>query len=422
MTHAYMWYDVLHFDMCAMTHSYTCDMTYHRTGSWRISRFRLRASGSRLVPSWARLPPLWVGFICMIFLVYVCERNPVCEMGHSYVYMTHSQCRLLLMGETTPLWVTFRSVLLLVYMCDIARLYVYVWYCSFICVILLVVILLVYMCETSNMWKMSHICEMSHIFVRWVIYLWDESYICEMSHTFARWVIYLWDELYVWDVSLLRVHDLCTCLYFIQMFLFRSWLRPPSLRVAFISETWLIHMCDMTHSFVCTTHHISWSWVVIYRIFSMIHLYLCVSHGGDCRYCDVNVLWFESLVRSVSRRCCDVSLLSCHSPVMWVYCHASPLSVDSIVTWVCCDVRLLWCQSLAAVLTWVYLMWVSCDVSLSPLLWGECIVMRVSCHVYLVWCECIVISVFCDVSLSPLLWGGSLVMWVMWASSYVYLV
>ena len=166
-----------------ISHSYVCDLSC----SWRTSRSRYRA-----VAQMTHLCVWHDAFMCVTWLIHVCDMTHSCVWHDSFMCdMTH-ESRVTYLIYTTQIWaMTYSRVWhdSLIYV-PFATTHSYVWHDSFTCVT----------CSRRQR-KDSYVWHDSFMCVTWLIIM------CDMTH------------LYVW-------HD------------------------SFICVTLPIHKCDMTHSYV----------------------------------------------------------------------------------------------------------------------------------------------------------------------------
>jgi len=241
-------------------------------------------------------------FICVTRLIYMCD------MTHSYVWPDPFIC------------VTWR-----IHMCDITH--TYVWHDSFICVTWLI-----RMCDMtrSYVWHDSfirvtwliHMCDITHT------YVWHDSFIC------VTWLIHMCDvtRSYVWHDSCTR-HVTCmsvqlcsnddqVCVSQVEILVeFEFVPRNVSFARDLVTEqhakrkkeiTWLIHVCDISHSDVWRD--------------SFIYVIICVTwliHTCDMTH---SYVWHDSFICVTWLiHMCDMT----HS-YMW---HDSLVCVTWLVTW-----------------------------------------------------------------------------------------
>jgi len=178
-----------------------------------------------------------------------------------------------------------------------------------------------YICVTwlIHIRDMTHSCVWHDTFtcVTWLIYMCDMTHSCRRRDSFicVTWLIHMCDmtHSYVWHDSFIRVTWLIPCMWhdtFIHMNesaqtnLLRN--TPVSLYACHMSTikcvTWLVHMCDMTHSYVWHDSFIRVTWLIPY-------------------------MWHDTFINM--NESAQTNLL-CHTPVAL---YAGHMSTIKCVTW-----------------------------------------------------------------------------------------
>jgi len=249
--------------MCDTTHPYDTQ-AHHDEGSWR----RSGAQGRRQV-FW--FPCLWrCAVTYLIWLIHMTNSyvwraslTHMCDMTHSHVWHDSLiyMIWLIHMHDMTRSYVwhaSLKCVTWLTHTCEMT--YSYTWYDSFTCTTWLI-----HMCDMTH----SYVWHDSLIYVIWLISMHDmtHSYMCDMSHSYITPSI---------SISLpLEVHHDLRDMWWLRLVgslnLQASFAKEPykrdyilqkramilwSLLIvatpydSFTWTTWLIHLCDMTHSYV----------------------------------------------------------------------------------------------------------------------------------------------------------------------------
>jgi len=176
----------------------------------RRPRTKLRICGWGWL-EWRRAcAPMWHdSFICVTCLIHVWHDSIICVMW--LIHMWHDSC---ICDMTPNLWMRVTGVASsmrpyvtwLIHMCDMTRLHVM---------------------GLCNKWHDSFIC------VTWLIHM------CDMTHSYGTYVVHMWCDSFISDMTR-------SCVTFSNL-----WVRVTGVASSMRTYvTWLIHMCDMAHSYV----------------------------------------------------------------------------------------------------------------------------------------------------------------------------
>jgi len=309
MTHSICWHGSC--NMCNMTHS-IC-MTWLIQYVWHDS-FNLGGVKKGEMTH----PHAWRDFlICVTWLIHTCDMNRP-HVWHDSINscdMTHSICgtRLIYTCDSTHPCVCVCVWHDSSYTCDMTHptrvtwLILHVWHDSS------------YTCDMTD----SYVRHDSFIHVTWLIlYVWYDWFIFrEMAHSYvghdllicATWLIHTCTTIQVSDVTHSRIHYnlyvwydsfthtiiyMCDMTHshiqqFMRVTCKGSWVWHDS----FLSVTWLIHTCDMTH------------WICLTRLIHMCHVthahmwydsFICVT--WLIHMCDMTLsyVWHDSLIMSIN--------------------------------------------------------------------------------------------------------------------------
>ena len=271
MTHSYTWYDSF---ICVLWLVHMCDMTH--------------------------------SYVCHDLFIHVTWLIHMCDMTHSYLWYD-----------------SFIYVLRLIYMCDITH--SYMCYDSFIHVTWLI-----HMCAMTH----SYLCYDLFIRVPWLIHMRDmtHSYVCYDAFIHVTWLIHMCDmtHLYMWHDSFVYVpwliHTCAMTDFFCDVTHSYGYRCVPTAhganKDAFICVPWLIHTCDMTHFYVWHDSFLCVTWLMnmnagAYRR----HMVLTKAHSYMCH--DSYVTWLISIcdmTHSYEYRCVPTA----HGTIEWRRLIASP--------------------------------------------------------------------------------------------------
>jgi len=240
-------------------------------------------------------------FICVAWLIHMCD------MTYAYVHMPHSYVlhdAFIYVWHDSYVWHDiFIRVTWRIHTCDMTHSYVtwlnhmcdmthsYVWRDWFVCVTYERVVSLVGMGHVKHMIESYHIW-MSHITYEWSTALRAVSFFLSFPSRCASYVINM-SESCQWVMS-----HICMGHVTHISFVYVAW---PSICV-----TWLISMCDMTHSYVTWLIHMCGTEPAVYRahrlgivcgtwlihLVDMTHSY--VWHDSfikQGRPCTVHIIW-----------------------------------------------------------------------------------------------------------------------------------
>jgi len=209
----------------------------------------------------------------------------MCDMTHTYVWHDLYIC-----------------VTWLIHKCDMTH--SYVWHDSYICVTWLI-----HMCDMTHTYVWHDVWHDLSIHVTWLclcdmtVSVWQDCVcvtgLCLCDRTVSVWhdyVCVIW--LCLCDMNVSVWHD-CVCV---------KWLCLCDMTVSvwqetecMISVTWLIHMCDMTHSYVWHDPFIRVTWLIHMCAMPCSHVWhdsvICVT--WLIHMCDVtrSYIWHDSFIR-----------------------------------------------------------------------------------------------------------------------------
>jgi len=159
------------------------------------------------------------------------------DMSHSYLWMRHMSHSYLWMRHIQYLWMRHIQYLWMRHRRMTRRYVSFIWgFDTFICDVTYLYVGVTYSCMA---WRLKMWC------VTWLIHMWHDSFICDMTHWYVACLIHMCDmtHSYVWRDSFI-----CDM---------------PHLYV-----TWLIHMwhasfiCEMPHSYVIWLTHTWYDWLI----------------------------------------------------------------------------------------------------------------------------------------------------------------
>jgi len=203
MTHQYLWHDSFTCVTC-LTHicawlTHMCGMTHSHVWHDSLTCVAWLISMCHMTHSHAGHD----SFICVTWLIHLCSNTP------SYALILDN------MSDMTHSSVRHDFITRFIHMCGMTH--SYVWHDSFICVTWLV-----------------HMCNMTHSHV------WHDSFMCV---TLAGWS--------AWCVCGCGCGCGCGCVgYGVCVCVCVSCAQTHVWHDSFICVTWLVHMCDMTRSYV----------------------------------------------------------------------------------------------------------------------------------------------------------------------------
>ena len=273
MTHWNMWHDSF---ICATWLIYMCDMTHLCV---RYDSFIYES---------------WMSRICDIYVAYIWDMIHICVTTHTHICIKRDMIHICIKRDMIHIYVTTGSCLFWciymrhdTYMCDDSYTYMYQKrhdpymyqkrYDPYICDDC-IISLLMHIYETWYIYG-TYVCDDSFM-VRY------DSFIYEpwMSRIGDIYVAYIWDMTYICDDSFMVRYDsfiYVSCLFCVS----NSYVWHDSFKCATFLKcaTWLIDMCDMTHSNV--RHD---SFLVRYDSFIYVSCLFCVS-GTSHSY-----VWYDS--------------------------------------------------------------------------------------------------------------------------------
>jgi len=169
-----------------------------------------------------------------------------------------------------------------VYICKNVYIYIYIYVCVYICqnvymYIYRYVYLCIYICKYMCVTRLTHTCHLTHACVTWLIHVWHDSVMSGMTHSCVRWLVHMWHDSFTSEM---------THFHHVQWYV-----------------TWLIHVCDMTHSRCDMTHsRVKWLTFIMCNVaHEPRHTYECVlSHIRLSHFIHVTWLVHDSFMRDMT--------------------------------------------------------------------------------------------------------------------------
>ena len=207
-------------------------------------------------------------FVCVITLIHRCN------MTRSYVWVVHvCVTRLIHMCDMTHWMSHVMHTEIHTHSCNIHAILIH------ICVTWLIHICVTWLIHICVTW-LIHVCDITHF------YVWHDSFhtapMSRAANVSRDAFIYVWRDsfIYVWHDSFIRVtwlihmcdmthscvwHDSFICVTWLISYRADVTCRKCVTWLIYICVTWLIHICDMTHSYVWHDSFLCVTWLISYR-------------------------------------------------------------------------------------------------------------------------------------------------------------